>query len=324
MDKIRSRHIISFLKLIRIQNLIIVAATQYLVRWCIFAPILKSAGLSLQLNELYFLLLVLSTVFITSAGYVINDYFDRKSDLINKPESVIVGKEINRRIAMAFHIIFNIIGVAMGTYISFKTGEPLLSLIFIAITGLLWFYSTIYKKQLLIGNIIVALLTAMVPLIIFLFEFLLLRNLYDSLLVTFGSNLKYLSAWVSGYAGFAFLLTLAREIIKDTEDFKGDYIDGSQTLPIVVGVRYTKAIITVLFVTTIIALLYVYLIYLTDTFTLLYILITLVIPLAYIIYRVITATDRKDYSISSVLTKIVMVSGLLYALLANCIIPLFF
>lgn len=317
-------HIIAFFRLIRIQNLIIVAITQYLVRWCIFAPILQSGGLTLQLTEFDFFLLVLSTVLITSAGYVINDYFDRKSDLINKPKSVVIGKEIRRRSAMAYHIIFNIIGILCGFYISIKAGIPLLGLIFAAVSGLLWFYSTTYKKQLLVGNLIVAFLISMVPLIILLFEFMILKNVYDNVLETFRSSLKYISAWVSGYAGFAFLLTLAREIIKDTEDFKGDYIDGSQTLPIVIGVRYTKAIITFLLLTTIVGLFYVYFIHLTNKFTLYYICITLVLPLAYVIYRIIAATEKKDYYASSILTKIIMISGLLYALLANCIVPRFY
>ena len=284
---------------------------------------MQSGGLIPQLTEFHFFLLVLSTVLITSAGYVINDYFDRKSDLVNRPESVIVGKEINRRYAMAFHIILNTLGIICGFYIAIKAGLPLFGLIFIAVSGLLWFYSTTYKKQLLIGNLIVAFLTAMVPFIILLFEFMILKNVYEAVLETFRSSLKLLSAWVSGYAGFAFLLTLAREIIKDTEDFKGDYIDSSQTLPIVVGVRYTKAIITLLLLITIAGLFYVYFIHLTNNFTLYYILLTLVLPLAYIIYRVVSAVTVKDYSIASLLTKMIMVGGLLYAFLVNCIIPCF-
>ena len=314
----------AFLKLIRLHNLFIVASTQYIVRFCIIGPVLKSTGLSFELSELYFFLLVLSTVLITAAGYVINDYFDRKTDLVNKPESVIIGKDIKRRFAMVFHIVFNIIGILIGFYISLRVGEPLLSLIFIAVSGLLWFYSTTYKKQLLVGNIIIAFLTALVPLIVFLFEFLLLKKTYESSMVAFGADLKYLSAWVFGYSGFAFLLSLAREIIKDTEDFEGDSSYGSQTIPIVVGVKYTKAIITALFVITVIALFYVYFTYFTNKFTLYFICIAIVVPVTYIIYRVITATDKKDYSVTSVLTKIIMINGLLYPLITNSIIPLFY
>jgi 4-hydroxybenzoate polyprenyltransferase len=267
---------------------------------------------------------VLSTLFITSAGYVINDYFDRKTDLVNKPDSVIIGKNINRRYAMAFHIIFNIIGILTGIYLSLSIGQPLLSLIFIMVSGLLWFYSTTYKKQLLIGNLIVAFLTALVPLIVFLFEYPLLKISYINVSATFSSIVRYLASWILGYTGFAFLLTLAREIIKDTEDFEGDRAYGNQTIPIVVGTGYTKAIIVVLFIFTLIAVFYIYFTYLTNKFTFYYIIIALVIPLVYIIYRVIRAHNKKDYYISSLLTKITMISGLFYALLANSIIPRYF
>ncbi len=324
MPRLQFNNIISFLRLIRYQNLLIVAGTLYLVRYCIIAPILKYGELALQLNEFTFFLLVLSTLFITSAGYVINDYFDRKTDLVNKPDSVIIGKKINRRYAMAFHIVFNIIGILIGFYISLSIGEPLLSLVFITVGGLLWFYSTTYKKQLLVGNLIVAFLTALVPLIVFLFEYPLLKSAYSNLFTTFSSIIKYLTSWVLGYAGFAFLLTLAREITKDTEDFEGDRAFGNQTVPIVIGTSYTKGIIVVLFIFTLITIFYVYLTYLTNKFTLYYIIFALAIPLVYNIYRIIRAHNKKDYYISSLLTKIIMINGLLYALLANSIIPRYF
>jgi len=293
------------------------------VRYCVIAPILKYGNLSLRLDGFCFFLLIMSTVFITAAGYVINDYFDRKTDLVNRPDTVIVGKKIKIRYAMALHIIFNIIGVVTGFYISIRIGEPLLGLIFVTVSGLLWFYSTTYKRQLLIGNLIIALLTAMVPLIVFLFEYPLLKSSYNELFTVFGSILKYLTAWILGYSGFAFLLTLAREIIKDAEDFEGDHAYGNQTIPIVIGPAYTKGIIVFLFIVVVVAVFYVYFTYLTNKFTLYFICIMLVIPLLYNIYKVIKANTRKDYNVASLITKIIMINGLLYALLANSVIPQF-
>lgn len=324
MRKIQLSHIIAFLRLIRFQNLIIVAGTLYIVRYCIIEPILRYGKLSLQLDEFLFFLLVLSVLLITSAGYVINDYFDRKTDLVNKPGSVVIGKKINRRYAMAFHIVFNVLGILIGFYISVSVGEPLLSLIFITVSGLLWFYSTTYKKQILIGNLIVAFLTALIPLLVLFFEYPLLKSTYSNLFTVFGSIIKYMISWVIAYAGFAFLLTLAREIIKDTEDYEGDRTYGSQTIPIVLGTGYAKGIIVVLFLFSLIAVFYIYFTYLTNRFTLYYILIALVMPFIYIIYRVIRANNKKDYYISSLLTKITMINGLIYSLLVNSVIPRYF
>ena len=121
--------------------------------------------------------LLLATVFITAGGYVINDYFDIKTDLINKGK-VIVGTKIPRRKAMMWHNIFNIAGVAAGFYISWKAGYMMLGTLFLIVSGLLYFYSASYKRQFLIGNIIVALLTAMVPLLVVFYEWPALYRYY--------------------------------------------------------------------------------------------------------------------------------------------------
>jgi len=113
-----------FIKLIRIQNLIIIATTQYLMRYAIIEPILKINKFELQFSDLNFFILVFSTVLLSAAGYVINDYFDTKTDTINRPNNVIVGRKISRRTAMSIHISFNIIGIIAGFYISYKIYSP--------------------------------------------------------------------------------------------------------------------------------------------------------------------------------------------------------
>ena len=165
-----------YLKLIRYQNLLIIAVTQYLMRWSIIYPILKVNNFHLQFSEFNFFLLVLSTIFLAAAGYVINDYFDRKTDLLNRPDTVIVGTVIKRRVAMILHIVINIIGIGLGFYILLSIGIYKLGFIYIIIAGILWYYSTSYKRHFLIGNIIVALLTALVPLMVVLYEIPLLNK----------------------------------------------------------------------------------------------------------------------------------------------------
>ncbi|HNV52867.1 MAG TPA: prenyltransferase, partial [Tenuifilaceae bacterium] len=87
------------LRLVRYKNLLIVAATMLLVRYFIMEPILHSFGFELQLGLLSFAMLVMATVCITAAGYVINDYFDTRTDLVNRPQTVVVGKSVSRRMA---------------------------------------------------------------------------------------------------------------------------------------------------------------------------------------------------------------------------------
>ncbi|HUW93443.1 MAG TPA: UbiA family prenyltransferase, partial [Bacteroidales bacterium] len=170
-----------FFRLIRLSNLIIVALTMMLMRYAVIRPLLNALPVELsdaplvltrmtfQLGWFDFMMLVLSTVLITAGGYVINDYFDIRTDLINRG-SVIVGNTISRRMAMLYHNIFSFLGVAGGFYVSARIGYFWLGTIFLLVSGLLYFYSVTYKRQFLIGNLIVAFMTAMVPFMVVLFD----------------------------------------------------------------------------------------------------------------------------------------------------------
>lgn len=322
----------AFLQLIRIQNLFIVALTQYMMRYCIINPMLKKINVvqgeeiirlpefELQFGNIDFLLLVLSTAFLTAAGYVINDYFDTRTDLLNRPGTVIVGKTISRRAAMAIHIILNVLGIGFGFYIAFLVGIPFLGFIFLIVSGLLWFYSTTYKRQFLIGNIIVSLLTGLVPLMVVLFEIPLLIKEYAQVLIQYNANLNYIIAWVSGFTFFAIITTLTREVIKDMEDFEGDNAYGRKTMPIVIGLKNSKRMVVGLIVITISALAFVYFTYLRDNITLIYLLLALLVPYIILIYKIVRASTKNNYHVASNLTKLIMLAGILYSLVVYFII----
>ena len=321
-----------FFKLIRVQNLLIIAVTQYLMRWSIIYPLLNKLSVvsneeviyfkdfGLQFNEFYFALLVLSTMLITGAGYVINDYFDIKTDVFNRPDNVIVGRKITRRATMLIHIIMNFIGVTLGIFISFLIHLPALAVIFVLIPGLLWFYSTSYKRQFLIGNIIVSFLTGLVPFMVVLFEIPCLNAEYGTVMIDYHANFNILLGWVGGFAIFAFWLTLIRELIKDMEDFEGDREYGRKTLPVKLGLGVTKAIVVVLLALFLSGLMWVYFMFIPDVSTLVYLSITLVLPTLYLIFRLTMSQIKKDYHLCSLLTKGIMLSGILYSVLAGYII----
>lgn len=270
-----------------------------------------------QLSPMLFALLVLATVFIAAGGYAINDYFDRKIDLVNKPDNIIIGTLINPRHAMVFHLFFSISGIVLGTFVAVRIGEIYLSLVFFMVSGLLWFYSTSYKRELLLGNLIVALLTALVPIIVLLFELPLLASAY-------GASARYISeyllVWTGGFALFAFLLNLVREVVKDAQDFEGDQAYGKRTIPVTWGVN-TARMLSVSFIFIVIALLIgAWLKFVKDTVTIAYFLAMLVIPLLFAVYIIIRAESVADYRKANLILKIVMVSGLGYAVIANLII----
>jgi len=311
----------SIFSLVRFPNLLIIAFTQYAMRFLLMEPLLPSETFELQFGDIQFALLVFSTMLIAAAGYIINDYFDTRADLINKPSRVVVGVSISRKEAMILHMILNIMGVGIGVYLAFYIGLPALSLVFFLSTGLLWFYSTNYKRQFLVGNLIVAFLTALVPLMVVLFEIPLLNKAYGEVMIRYDSDFTYLFAWVSAFSFFAFMTTLIREIIKDAEDFDGDNAYGMKTVPIVLGSLWTKVVLVALIAITLAALAILLLKYIfysvepPDYISLGYFSLLLFLPLLVLIIQLIAAGDKRAYRRASMLIKLVMLSGILYSAL---------
>ncbi|MBN2755712.1 MAG: geranylgeranylglycerol-phosphate geranylgeranyltransferase [Bacteroidales bacterium] len=285
------------------------------MRYAIIEPILKINNFELQLSNFNFFILVFSTVLLTAAGYVINDYFDTKTDILNRPDSVVVGRKIGRRTAMTIHLIFNIIAIIGGFYISYKIGLYQLGFIFFLVSGILWYYSTSYKRQFLIGNLIVAILTGLVPLMVILFEMPVLNKEYYEILLAKKANFNHVFFWVAGFSFFAFITTLIREIVKDMQDYEGDSAYGRNTLPIILGIFYTKLVVSILIILTLISLAYVYFKFLIGSdLTLWYIIIGEISPLLFISFKLITAKNKDDYKFISTLLKIIMLIGILYSL----------
>ncbi len=265
----------ALLRLTRFWNLVIIGMSQYF------------AAIFLIDRDLLFdwrlFLLASSTAIIAGAGYIINDYYDIKIDLINKPERVVIGKSITRRYALFFHSVLSIVGVALGFLLGWKVGVIHFLSVF-----LLWWYSNSLKRQPFTGNFVVAWLTSI--------SIVLVNILYDL------SN-----PLVVIYALFAFFMTLIREIVKDMEDLKGDNTFGCKTLPIIWGIRKTKWIIYVLLV-----LLGASVVLLNEGYSQLplsYFLIFLYIPLGLLLMRLIRADTRKDFYWLSQWCKIIMLFG---------------
>ncbi len=302
----------SYLKLFRYRNLLMIVLIQYLIRYCIIIPALEVYHLSPIINDLFFSFLVFSCVLISAAGYAINDYFDLRIDRINKPDKIILGRKISRRQAIFFHSFFNILGVLLAVFVAIKVHLLRLTAIHIVATALLWFYAIYYKRRFLTGNIIVAFLTALIVITVWLFEFwprvIILKESYDF------STVRYI---LLVYAGFAFLTTLIREIIKDIQDLDGDKKVGCKTLPVVWGVDKSKY-----FVVSLIILLIISIVFLQDMFWeydkmifLLYSLLFIQIPYILVIFKLIKAKEKRHFAFLNLFTKLIMLMGVLSLLL---------
>ena len=319
-----------FFKLIRWQNLLMVILTMVLMRYAVLAPLIGRVGviltsgsgeeipMSLQFPWYDFLLLVTATVFITAGGYVINDYFDIKTDLINKGK-VIVGTKVPRRQAMMWHNLLNIAGVAIGFYISSRAGYIWLGALFLVVSGLLYFYSASYKRQFLIGNLVVALLTALVPMLVVFYEWPALYRYYSLNAIRL-PEFNFIIYWIGGFSLFAFITNLIREIIKDIEDFEGDLAYGRNTIPVVIGILSAKIVSVSLILIMVVLLYLIWHFYISDTITLVYITAAIVLPLLYVIYKLLKSNERRELHHASSMMKIVMISGIFYSVVVKIIL----
>jgi 4-hydroxybenzoate polyprenyltransferase len=301
--------IAAFFRLIRWPNLLFIVLTQMLFRYFIlpFVYLQAHPGYeNIRLSEILFYLLVLASVCIAAAGYIINDYFDVNIDQVNKSSKVIIGKFINRRFAILLHALFSFAGFVLSLYIGYRLQNVLIPLFnFLAII-ILWFYSSTFKKKILIGNILISLLTAWVILVLAVAEYRFRISPHD---IVWQRLLKI--SFI--YAGFAFVISLIREVIKDMEDIEGDLKYGCKTMPIVWGLPVAKVFTAVWIVVLagVLVVIQIYVIQLGWWFSALYSLIAIVIPLIWVLQKLYKATTSVEFHQLSSLVKFIMLAGII-------------
>lgn len=323
-----------FFRLMRPLNLLIIVFTMYAMRWGVLYGLLHHIsndhpGLDIRftLNEWKFVISVLVMVLLAAAGNMINDYFDLKVDRVNKPDRVIVGRTVKRRVVMAAHHSFNILATLLAVWLGWETSNPLLVLFPVTMAAALWFYSLVFKKQAWIGNLVVALLVSVVPIWSGIIEVPGLADRF-SILGGIAPDFSYNAwKWLFGYAGFAFWTTMIREAQKDLEDIEGDRTGDFKTLPIVWGekatTRYVKSLFVILIAAVVITLLAVK----TElrepsSFTVIALMsaILIVMP-AVVSWRLtVRAKKRSDYRAASSWSKLTMAGGILL----GALMPLWF
>lgn len=307
----------AFLKLVRWPNIVFIALTQILFYYCFIY--FSDKGLLTEVNLLQpFLLylLVTASVFIAAAGYIINDYFDLNIDKINKPAKLIVEKIIRRRWAIIWHLLLTSVGVILSFYISYKINNWLLGLMNLFTALLLWGYSTTFKKKLLIGNIIISLLTAWVIIVLYLCE-LRLFYVFNTRSEQYHNYITLLFKVTMLYSGFAFIISLVREVIKDMEDIRGDEKWGCRTMPIVWGIQAAKVFTATWMVVLIasLAIIQVYVIQLHWWWLAVYSILFIILPLVLLFRDLFRAVGQKDFHRLSTGIKVVMLTGILSMLL---------
>ncbi|MBM3920933.1 MAG: hypothetical protein FJ347_06865 [Sphingomonadales bacterium] len=233
------------------------------------------------------LLVLLAILFTAAAGYVINDILDIEEDIINKPEKRIIAKHISINAGLVFYGLLLILSIVFG----FLTGLSM-GLVCVLISVLLYFYSSDLKGTTLWGSILVSLMNGVV--VFFSAQ---------------GVDEKF-NGYFAEYAFLAFLITLAREIVKDIEDIEGDKTREYETFPIEYGAR--KSVWLSMAILTLLNIHMVYII--TESKNLyfgIFSAVFVLMPVFYFYYQLLTAEEKADYTRIQKRLKWLMVSGIL-------------
>ncbi len=299
--------ITAFIRLIRWPNLLFIALTQFLFVYCVMMPVFANSTIQPNVRGWNFVLICFSSVLISAAGYIINDYFDINIDLVNKPDKLVVDKIIKRRWAIFWHIVLSFTGIAIGFYVDYTTRIWLLGFSNAICVFLLFIYSTSLKPRFLIGNILISLLTSWVILVVAWCEYNHLIKINNNLPADKILRDTFL------YAGFAFVISLVREVVKDMEDIEGDRKYGSKTMPIIWGINATKVFVAVwlIVLTGTLVIIQVYALRLGWWLSVLYSLLLIIAPLILVFKKLYSATTAEDFHRISSLIKFIMFTGIL-------------
>ncbi len=290
----------------RWKNLLIIILIQVLIKFVLF----QKFELSTALDNLHFGILVLSTICIAIAGYIINDIQDIEADKINKPNKVYVSKKISVKKANNLFVIINSIGLLLGFYLSIYINKNSFFIVFIITSLLLYRYAIDLKKRLLIGNIVISIVVFLSVVLIILFDIVPATNSFNSFIQFEVTKLVLL------LAGFAFFITLLREITKDLEDKKGDSKINANTLPIIFGDKKTKTILMLIALIPFMAIGYfAFTLYPNNLFLAVFFIAFISLPLLYFVFKIKRANTKKEYHNLSSLLKIIMLFGILSILL---------
>ncbi len=281
--------IVSMFSVVRGYNIPVIALAQYLSAIFILAPENKRA-LSVLLDFNLFIIVLVST-FTIASGYIINSFYDSQKDLINRPHKSQLDRLVSQKTKLNVYFTVNFIVAVLACFVSFRA-----VLFFSTYIFLIWFYSHKLKKIVVIGNLTASLL-AVLPFFAILLYY---KNIYPQ---------------IFAHATFLFLLILIREMIKDLENIKGDIANDYQTIPVLYGEAFSKKIITLLTVSTVIPIYF-----LVEIFEVgymdLYFYVSMIV-LLFFLQKLWKSNSKPDYLKLHNILKLLVVSGVFCIILIN-------
>ncbi len=208
--------LLSLFSMTRSYNILVLVVAQYLTARYILAP--ETTWFNL-LFDLRFFCLVMASALITAAGYIINNFYDAAKDQINRPKKYVLEHLISQNAQLVFYLLLNLFAIVFASAFSFYA-----VLFFLGYMISIWMYSLIIKRLFWLSNLFSA--------------FLMILPFWAITLY-----IKNFEPIVFYHASYLFFLLLARDIVKDLENFKGDWVLRYKTLPVVFDHNLTKAIV---------------------------------------------------------------------------------
>jgi 4-hydroxybenzoate polyprenyltransferase len=293
-----------FLKLIGYRNLVWIALAQLIFHF----GFLKQQGFDLALKDWQFLLLVLATLCIAAGGFLIQNILDKSSRPSYNQEKKAFTNTVSEAKAYNLYAALNIIGVGIGFYLSNLIEKASFAGIFIVAAATLYIYASSLKKNLLVGNLIIATILALCVLIV---------GIYDLFPLVTPENQPYLRILFGifiDYASFVFLISFIRELVCSFATIEDDLDNGSKTLPIVIGQKNTKIIVSVLIAFVVMAAAHYsyYYMFSNDLYIAsFYMMASVLAPLIYSLIRLWNVSENKEYNQLSLILQAVLIFGML-------------
>lgn len=271
---------LSLFSVVRGYNILIIVLAQYLAAIYIMAPHLPVKKVLFDVN---LLMLVLASTAAIAGGYIINNFYDREKDLINRPLKTKLDRLVSQRTKLTTYFVLNFLSVIFASYVSFRAVVFFSLYIFV-----LWFYSHKLKKYPFIGNITAAIL-AVIP--------------FFAIFIYYGNFAHVIFV----HATFLFLLISMRELVKDLENIKGDLTQNYRTIPVVYGEKVSKWMLTVLAALTLVPI-YFLLTYFEIGYMRYYFLATTIALVVFVIFLWVSAA-KLHYILLHTILRLGIVIG---------------
>ena len=258
----------SLFSVIRLYNILVVILAQYLT--AIFILDDQKDLLVTILDPYLFVIILCSSISIAS-GYIINNFYDYEKDIINRPIRSNIDRSIRKRTKLNLYFSLNILCIILSLYISIRA-----VIFFLVYNIILWLYSHKLKKILILGNVLSSLLTITPFFAIFLYY----KNFSDIILV---------------YALFLFFIILAKDLVKDLENLKGDFTLNYKTIAVVYGEKFSKTAITSIIIINYIIVISLILYF--DIGLMFYYYYLCLLVLSFVLFFTWISNDKRDYLI---------------------------